>query len=72
MACACMRHWSSIRVPTVASANLQKETLNSRVLVLGGTCRIGGSTAIALSKLSPHLRIIIAGRNRVIAKMSRR
>ncbi|KAI3822494.1 hypothetical protein L1987_10084 [Smallanthus sonchifolius] len=64
MACACMRHWSSIRAPTVASATLQKETLNSSVLVLGGTSRIGGSTAIALSKLSPDLRIIIAGRNR--------
>ncbi|KAJ0714388.1 putative carboxynorspermidine synthase [Helianthus annuus] len=65
MACAYMRNWSSsIRVPTVASATLQTENLNSRVLVLGGTGRIGGSTAIALSKLSPDLRIIIAGRNR--------
>ncbi|MFS7914857.1 hypothetical protein Hanom_Chr02g00158471 [Helianthus anomalus] len=64
MACATMRHWSSIRVPTVASASLQPETASSRVLVLGGTGRVGGSTAIALSKLSPDLRIVIAGRNR--------
>ncbi|KAI3823480.1 hypothetical protein L1987_04918 [Smallanthus sonchifolius] len=64
MACACMRHWSSIRAPAVASASLQQETVNSRVLVLGGTGRVGGSTAIALSKLSPDLGIIIAGRNR--------
>ncbi|KAK9079404.1 hypothetical protein SSX86_001075 [Deinandra increscens subsp. villosa] len=65
MACACMRYWSSISPPAAAaSAGLQNETLNSRVLVLGGTGRVGGSTAIALSKLSPDLRIIIAGRNR--------
>lgn len=37
---------------------------NARVLVLGGTGRVGGSTAIALSKLRPDLHIIIAGRNR--------
>ncbi|XP_065862201.1 uncharacterized protein [Euphorbia lathyris] len=37
---------------------------NSRVLVLGGTGRVGGSTAIALSKLCPELRIVIGGRNR--------
>ncbi|KAK9079406.1 hypothetical protein SSX86_001077 [Deinandra increscens subsp. villosa] len=67
MASACMRYWSSISAPAAAaaaSAGLQTETLNSRVLVLGGTGRVGGSTAIALSKLSPDLRIIIAGRNR--------
>ncbi|KAI7730503.1 hypothetical protein M8C21_019010 [Ambrosia artemisiifolia] len=64
MACACMHHWSNIRPPTMASVGLQPETSNSRVLVLGGTGRVGGSTAIALSKLSPDLHIIIAGRNR--------
>lgn len=64
MACACMRHLSAIRTPTVASAGPPKETANSRVLILGGTGRVGGSTAIALSKLSPDLRITIAGRNR--------
>lgn len=37
---------------------------NSRVLVLGGTGRVGGSTAVALSKLSPELRIVVGGRNR--------
>ncbi|XP_059430403.1 uncharacterized protein LOC132164012 isoform X1 [Corylus avellana] len=37
---------------------------NARVLVLGGTGRVGGSTAIALSNLRPDLHIIIAGRNR--------
>lgn len=36
----------------------------SRVLILGGTGRVGGSTAIALSKLCPDLRIVVAGRNR--------
>ncbi|EEF48935.1 uncharacterized protein LOC8274331 [Ricinus communis] len=43
---------------------LPEKTRNSRVLVLGGTGRVGGSTAIALSKLCPDLRIVIAGRNR--------
>lgn len=37
---------------------------NARVLVLGGTGRVGGSTAIALSNLRPDLCIIVAGRNR--------
>nr|XP_029122666.1 uncharacterized protein LOC105052454 isoform X1 [Elaeis guineensis] len=36
----------------------------SRVLILGGTGRVGGSTATALSKLCPSLQILIAGRNR--------
>ncbi|KAL8140188.1 LOW QUALITY PROTEIN: hypothetical protein V2J09_006209 [Rumex salicifolius] len=38
--------------------------MNSKVLILGGTGRVGGSTAIALSNLQPDLRIYIAGRNR--------
>lgn len=37
---------------------------DARVLVLGGTGRVGGSTALALSKLSPDLRIVVGGRNR--------
>ncbi|XP_008786887.2 uncharacterized protein LOC103705067 isoform X2 [Phoenix dactylifera] len=36
----------------------------SRVLILGGTGRVGGSTATALSKLCPSFQILIAGRNR--------
>lgn len=44
--------------------HLPEKTTNSRVLVLGGTGRVGGSTAIALSKLCPDLRIIVGGRNR--------
>lgn len=43
---------------------LPEKSRNSRVLVLGGTGRVGGSTAIALSKFCPDLRIVIAGRNR--------
>ena len=39
---------------------------NSTVLILGGTGRVGGSTAVALSKLSPHLQIHVGGRNRWI------
>ncbi|GJW63247.1 augmin subunit 2, partial [Tanacetum coccineum] len=64
MACTCMRHWSCnsniIMSPTVASAG---NNLNSsKVLVLGGTGRVGGSTTLALSKLKPDLRLVIAGR----------
>ncbi|CAN6443524.1 unnamed protein product [Victoria cruziana] len=36
----------------------------SRVLILGGTGRVGGSTAVALSKVCPSLHIAVAGRNR--------
>ncbi|BBH02280.1 Saccharopine dehydrogenase, partial [Prunus dulcis] len=43
---------------------LPEKTRNSRVLVLGGTGRVGGSTAIALSKLCPDLQILVGGRNR--------
>lgn len=38
--------------------------LNKRVVVVGGTGRVGGSTAIALSKLCSDLHITVAGRNR--------
>ncbi|KAG9454759.1 hypothetical protein H6P81_007663 [Aristolochia fimbriata] len=41
-----------------------KKGLDSRVLVLGGTGRVGGSTALALSKLCPDLQILVGGRNR--------
>jgi len=34
------------------------------VLVLGGTGRVGGSAATALSKLRPDLSILVGGRNR--------
>ncbi|CAO2143213.1 unnamed protein product [Urochloa humidicola] len=37
---------------------------SGRVLVLGGTGRVGWSTATALSKLRPDLNILIGGRNR--------
>ncbi|XP_052311560.1 uncharacterized protein LOC7467386 isoform X3 [Populus trichocarpa] len=42
---------------------LPEKTRNSSVLVLGGTGRVGGSTATALSKFCPDLRIVIGGRN---------
>ncbi|PON59104.1 Hopanoid-associated sugar epimerase [Parasponia andersonii] len=55
---ACVRESGHLRI------QLPDKTRNSRVLVLGGTGRVGGSTAIALSKLCPELRIIVGGRNR--------
>ncbi|RCV36987.1 hypothetical protein SETIT_8G026000v2 [Setaria italica] len=39
-------------------------TRSARVLLLGGTGRVGWSTATALSKLRPDLNILIGGRNR--------
>ncbi|KAM0869174.1 hypothetical protein ACQ4PT_040847 [Festuca glaucescens] len=47
-----------------AAASPTKPRSNARVLVLGGTGRVGGSTATALSKLRPDLNILIGGRNR--------
>ncbi|KAJ6385194.1 hypothetical protein OIU77_028396 [Salix suchowensis] len=46
------------------AVQLPEKTRNSSVLVLGGTGRVGGSTATALSKFCPDLRIVIGGRNR--------
>ncbi|KAJ0976134.1 hypothetical protein J5N97_018099 [Dioscorea zingiberensis] len=46
------------------SANVAAKPEKSRVLILGGTGRVGGSTATALSKLCPSLQVLIAGRNR--------
>ncbi|XP_022884108.1 uncharacterized protein LOC111400882 isoform X2 [Olea europaea var. sylvestris] len=43
---------------------LPEKVKNSRILILGGTGRVGGSTAIALSKFCPDLRIVVGGRNR--------
>ncbi|XP_021279391.1 uncharacterized protein LOC110413016 [Herrania umbratica] len=48
----------------ITRVQLPDKTRNSRVLVLGGTGRVGGSTATALSKLCPDLRIVVGGRNR--------
>ncbi|KAI5084221.1 hypothetical protein GOP47_0000390 [Adiantum capillus-veneris] len=37
---------------------------NAKVLILGATGRVGGSTALALSRLCPDLKLFLAGRNR--------
>ncbi|XP_072967050.1 uncharacterized protein [Typha angustifolia] len=63
---------ATLRLPSLpAPAAISKNGGNgggggrrSRVLVLGGTGRVGGSTATALSELSPDLQIVVAGRNR--------
>ncbi|KAG0528651.1 hypothetical protein BDA96_05G029900 [Sorghum bicolor] len=41
-----------------------RQSRTGRVLVLGGTGRVGGSTATAISKLRPDLGILVGGRNR--------
>ncbi|KAL3653344.1 hypothetical protein CASFOL_003025 [Castilleja foliolosa] len=48
----------------IERVDLPEKVKNSRVLILGGTGRVGGSTAVALSKFCPDLRIVIGGRNR--------
>jgi len=34
-----------------------------RVLILGGTGRVGSSTAVALLRLDPHLEIVVGSRS---------
>ncbi|KAH9617276.1 hypothetical protein KSS87_009637 [Heliosperma pusillum] len=53
-----------ITKPYSSSSSSDEKIRNSRVLILGGTGRVGGSTAIALSQFSPGLRIDVGGRNR--------
>ncbi|CAA0805827.1 Saccharopine dehydrogenase [Striga hermonthica] len=48
---------------SIERVDLPEKVKNSRVLILGGTGRVGGSTALALSKFCPDLRIIVGGRN---------
>ncbi|KAG2622920.1 uncharacterized protein LOC120696663 [Panicum virgatum] len=50
-----------------AAAQVKRSSSSSRtarVLVLGGTGRVGGSTVTALSKLRPNLSVLVGGRNR--------
>ncbi|PAN15943.1 hypothetical protein PAHAL_3G021600 [Panicum hallii] len=47
-----------------AAQTKRSSSRTARVLVLGGTGRVGGSTAAALSKLRPDLSILVGGRNR--------
>ncbi|XP_044478860.1 uncharacterized protein LOC123225048 [Mangifera indica] len=54
----------SLKETVLDRPQLPEKTRNARVLVLGGTGRVGGSTAIALSKLSPQLQIVVGCRNR--------
>ncbi|KAK2979192.1 hypothetical protein RJ640_024634 [Escallonia rubra] len=74
MSCLCM-HLNSIKAQAIACGPKQSENTNktvhlpekarkSKVLILGGTGRVGGSTALALAKLCPDLRIVVGGRNR--------
>ncbi|VAI15720.1 uncharacterized protein LOC125508624 isoform X1 [Triticum urartu] len=68
---AMVRACMPLRTPPAAASSTatapaapSKPRSNARVLVLGGTGRVGGSTATALSKLRPDLNILIGGRNR--------
>lgn len=55
---------TSSAAPFSADATKRKKSSSARVLVLGGTGRVGGSTATALSKLRPDFSILVGGRNR--------
>ncbi|KAG6411424.1 hypothetical protein SASPL_129506 [Salvia splendens] len=48
----------------IERVELPEKVKTSRILILGGTGRVGGSTALALNKFCPHLRILVGGRNR--------
>lgn len=48
----------------IERVQLPEKVKNSRILILGGTGRVGGSTAVALNNFCPDLRIVIGGRNR--------
>ncbi|KAK3023203.1 hypothetical protein RJ639_043668, partial [Escallonia herrerae] len=74
MSCLCM-HLDSIKAQTIACGTKQSENTTktvhlpekarkSKVLILEGTGRVGGSTALALAKLCPDFRIVVGGRNR--------
>jgi len=65
--------WRPLNLKATATATnkvtevpLPEKIRNSRILVLGGTGRVGGSTAIALSNFCPDLQILVAGRNRSV------
>ncbi|KAI3968251.1 hypothetical protein MKX01_018554 [Papaver californicum] len=62
----CVKERQSGVSPSLQLSKKKKnqQNVSSRVLVLGGTGRVGGSTAIALSKFSPDLQLLVAGRNR--------
>ncbi|KAL9455119.1 hypothetical protein AB3S75_010515 [Citrus x aurantiifolia] len=55
---------SATQETVLDGAHFQMKNRNARVLVLGGTGRVGGSTAVALSKLCPDLQIVVGSRNR--------
>ncbi|KAK3136081.1 hypothetical protein QOZ80_5BG0427750 [Eleusine coracana subsp. coracana] len=63
---ACAPPAAAGAVPSSADATRRnkKKPSSARVLVLGGTGRVGGSTVTALSKLRPDLSILVGGRNR--------
>ncbi|XP_052291004.1 uncharacterized protein LOC102624564 isoform X2 [Citrus sinensis] len=60
---------SATKETVLDGAHFQMKNRNARVLVLGGTGRVGGSTAVALSKLCPDLQIVVGSRNSVAEKI---
>eukprot|EP00250_Pteridium_aquilinum_P016261 c23030_g1_i1 orf=67-729(+) len=54
------RRWRSSPICSAAPPDQS----NAKVLILGATGRVGGSTARALSRLCPNYKLFLAGRNR--------
>ncbi|KAH9741464.1 Sacchrp dh NADP domain-containing protein [Citrus sinensis] len=52
----------------IAFTQFQMKNQNARVLILQGTGRVGGSTAVVLSKLCPDLQIVVGSRKRVLLR----
>ena len=63
-ACASPAAAPSTRDAAALVKRSSSSSRTARVLVLGGTGRVGGSAATALSKLRPDLSILVGGRNR--------
>jgi len=63
-ACASPAAAPSTRDAAALVKRSSSSSRTARVLVLGGTGRVGGSTATALSKLRPDLSVLVGGRNR--------
>eukprot|EP00249_Psilotum_nudum_P016269 c25753_g1_i6 orf=130-1398(+) len=53
-----------LRVRCNGTALPASHSSNARVLILGATGRVGGSTARALSNCCPNLQLVVAGRSR--------
>ncbi|XP_011080443.1 uncharacterized protein LOC105163699 [Sesamum indicum] len=57
-------HHRDVERVNVSRVSAEEIARNRSVLIVGGTGVVGSNTAVALNKLCPHLRVVVAGRNR--------